>query len=130
MPSPYSTAKFLREHRAALDKIRNLKAVRKDLEERLFRADGRVIRLMRQVNGGDDDPRTQPEHPGHILIMLGWQYIPGDEFGCNWQDPTNGVETYMTLAEALGIACRRLVDRLSTPPARQRLISGDDFDDG
>lgn len=110
--------KFLKEHQEVVDQLRASKAKVKDLEELLYEARSNALILRIQANGGTSNPRDDFEHPGHILILLGWKYSPssiedeGDPFACNWRDPENkGPAGYMSLVAALGIACRYLLDR-------------------
>jgi len=102
-----------RERAEAANRIRELEARVAELEER-----NRVLSI--QLRGGerDSDPRTNVDHPGHVLIELGWKYIPDedgepdDEIGVYWHDPQElretGTHSVMPLPMALGIACRRL----------------------
>lgn len=102
-----------RELTKAYNRIRALEAVKAELLQR-----NRI--LSTQLRGGnrDCDPRTDVDHPGHVLIELGWKYIPDepddpdDEIGAYWHDPDElrrtGKHSVMPLTMALGIACRRL----------------------
>ena len=99
----------------AVNRIRSLEAAKAELLQR-----NRI--LSNQLRGGDRDcdPRTDVDHPGHVLIELGWEYLPDepdepdDEIGAYWYDPIGLRETgkhgvmIMPLPMALGIACRRL----------------------
>jgi hypothetical protein len=93
-------------------RIQKLKAQIAELTER-------NLILSNQLRGGtrDVDPRTCEDHPGHVLIELGWAYCPDeegepdDEIGAYWHDPTErgtGKYSVMPLTTALAIACRRL----------------------
>lgn len=114
---------------------------KKILEER----DG-LVRQQRetlaQLNGGDTDPRTCSEHPGHILVKLGWEFVvdlehPPDvgeayHLGLHWMDPEEkgtGTQSLMCLSMALGIVYRRLeaktAERLLTPSWMERVGADD-----
>jgi len=64
--------------------------------------------------GGGCDPRESPDHPGHILLQLGWAYCPEEDepdyYGCFWRDPEapRGKVEIMPLSMALDIALNRL----------------------
>lgn len=119
---------FLKEHQDTVDHLRQAKAKVKMMEERLFAANVSLDRLRRAVNGGATDPWSDDRHPGHVLLLLGWEHHADDDGLC-WKDPVmeNGKPVYRTLPEALGLACRRLMDRASTvPPALTRLLEEDD----
>lgn len=68
------------------------------------------------------DPRTDEDHPGRILITLGWIYCPDepgeepDHLGCYWRDPEapRGKHEVMPLNMALSIALNRLHQRTTT----------------
>lgn len=92
--------------------------------------------LSDQLRGGgrDVDPRTDEGHAGHVLIELGWKYIPDedgdpdDEIGVYWHDPQElretGAHSVMPLTMALNIALRRLMGQQATQPKSraQRLM--------
>lgn len=91
--------------------------------------------LTNQLRGGyrGVDPRTEPEHPGHVLIRLGWTFCPeepddpDDEIGAYWMDPEEkgtGTHTMRSLPAALSIACRRLLDK-ACKTRLERLIEDD-----
>jgi len=83
--------------------------------------------LLTQLRGGhrQSNPRTDENHPGYVLIRLGWTFVGEDpdeperpiwdqleEDGCYWRDPEErgtGKTSIMPLTMALGIACRRLL---------------------
>jgi hypothetical protein len=100
-------------------------------EEQYQKLEDQLREAVCQLQGGDQDPKTCPDHPGHVLLMLGWEYIPDDPDedvtntnGCNWYDPQerhNGIRVHRCLTSALGVACRRLLDRLATPSWVERL---------
>jgi len=84
--------------------------------------------LQTQLRGGVGDPRTDPQHPGHWLLRLGWHYHGEgeDPYGCNWEDPAckgTGCRECVTLPVALGRALSRILDR---PNAFQLLDDGHD----
>lgn len=60
--------------------------------------------LLIQLRCGTTDPREDAEHPGHMLIALGWTYHGPDDYGCEWSAP-NGDER-MSLPQALAVALR------------------------
>lgn len=126
-PPPHPV--FLREHQATVDLVRDLKARVKELEERLFLMSTSADRMRRAVNGGGTDPWSDPQHPGHILILLGWEHH-ADVDGLNWKDPQkeNGKTLHRTLPEALGLACRRLMDRRHYPSFAEQLDEDRDDD--
>jgi hypothetical protein len=100
-----------------------------EMQESLHLARDLVTVLQKQLSGGSSDPTTDPSHPGHWLLQLGWKYHggeSGDDYGCDWEDPAckgTGKREWHTLVAALGIALGRVLDR---PNAFQRLDSDDD----
>jgi len=103
--------------------------------------------LLDQLRGGHRhiDPRTEVNHPGHVLVQLGWTFVPEDpdepdrplwdqldEDGCYWRDPEErgtGKTSIMPLTMALGIACRRLLglrEEGQTPKSRAERWMSDD----
>jgi len=75
-----------------------------------------------------------PDHPGHVLIRLGWTFCPeepnepDDEIGAYWTDPEEkgtGTRTMRPLPAALAIACRRLLDKVCKTRL-ERLVGEDD----
>ncbi len=98
--------------------------------------------LMIQLRGGrrDVDPATCTTHPGHVLIKLGWEFVPDDPdepeddhedshllLGCFWRDPQEkrtGKHSLMPISMALSIACRRLLGwpdgKVGRPPSKSR----------
>lgn len=92
--------------------------------------------LANQLRGGyrDVDPRTEPEHPGHVLIRLGWTFHPedpeepDDQIGVYWMDPEEkgtGTRTMRSLPAALSIACRRLLDKACKTRLERLVEDGD-----
>jgi hypothetical protein len=117
-------------------RTRTLKREKRRLLEQRDEARRLVRILFDQLRGGHCDPKTEINHPGHLLIrLLGWVYdgpetgraardVPTEDIpwnrlkeeaeggACFWTDPTRGtgkVSTYC-LTQALSIACRRLLD--------------------
>ena len=130
-PPPHPA--LLKEHQEALDQVRLLREDNTVLRSQLYKAHVLNDVLHRRVNGGLGDPRTNLNHPGHLLVQLGWEYDPSDETGLNWKDPQtteSGRPLFWTLPEALAIACQRLLDRFaSTRPKFDRLEEEDLADD-
>lgn len=125
-PPPHPV--FLKEHQDTVEQLRQAKSKIKELEERLFQATVSLDRLRRAVNGGATDPWSDDTHSGHILLLLGWEH-QADEDGLCWKDPVMEKKkpVYRTLPEALGLACKRLMDRVSTvPQALERLLDDED----
>lgn len=121
---------FLKEHLETVDQLRQTREELAETKERLFKAQVLVDVLYRRLNGGTSDPWNDPSHPGYFLIMQGWKHDPKDESGLNWVDPTlvDGVAIHRTLPEALGVACRQLLDRLGFRPAVGRIEDEDTID--
>jgi hypothetical protein len=109
-----------RELAKATNRIRDLEAQVTRLREHTQGLMERSRTLSTQLRGGDRDcdPRTDVDHPGHVLIELGWKYVPDeaddpdDEIGAYWHDPDElrrtGRHSVMPITMALAIACRRL----------------------
>lgn len=116
-PPPHPN--FLREHQEVVRDLRHWRDKAKFLENKLHQTNVMLDRIRREVGGGPTDPWSDPDHPGHVLILLGWRHEP-DESGLCWRDPQENPEgkpTYRALPDALGVACRRLLERFSTVPS-------------
>jgi hypothetical protein len=77
--------------------------------------------LLIQLRCGTTDPREDADHPGHMLIALGWTYYGPDDYGCEWSAP-NGDER-MSLPQALAAALREALINTGEPDATQPVIS-------
>jgi hypothetical protein len=90
-------------------------AAKSALEEEVMTLREQSRALLLQVRGGDSDPVTDTNHPGHPLLSLGWQYTGTpedmDPYGCEWRDPQlqGGARITHALPGALGLALKRLM---------------------
>jgi hypothetical protein len=105
-------------------------------QDRVHELEHRCKILSDQLRGGfrDVDPRTNADHPGHVLIRLGWTFCPeepdepDDEIGAYWTDPEEkgtGTHTVRSLPAALAIACRRLLDKACKTRLERLVEDGD-----
>lgn len=67
--------------------------------------DDLAMTLLMQLRCGKTDPRSDPNHPGSLLIGLGWNYEPGDMLGCEWVEP--GRTDKVPISMALGLELRK-----------------------
>ena len=90
-----------------------LLAARHELEHKLASLREENEALALQAKAGNSDPVTDPQHPGNLLLQLGWRYSPGDPYACEWVDPQldRGSRSAHALPSALGIALRRILGK-------------------
>lgn len=68
-----------------------------------------VEQLFAQLRCGVTDPATDPDHPGYMLLHLGWTlHEPDDQYGNEWSPP--GATDRFSLPTALGMALRAALE--------------------
>ena len=135
------------EMKADMSTYAEMKAERDRWRREALQCGGQIVDLWTQLVGGATNPVSCKEHPGHILLSLGWEYDgpenPGtcfnlevaEESGCYWLDPEGrgtGEMKWYTLPGALSLALRRVLGegppRVNGPkkPLYERLLETDE----